>query len=88
MKGKFLVHRTVAPRLSELLSETHSLLKIVHPNTKNFAVLIRDDGGEIKTRVLPLTDRAMGELYEISNDKVSYTVHTDENSNFISGEEK
>ena len=88
MKGKFLVHRTVAPRLSELLGEVHSLLKIVHPNIKNFAVLIRDDGGEIKTRILPLTDHSMGELYEVSDEKVRYIAHTDENSNFIRGEEK
>lgn len=88
MKGKFLVHRTIAPRLSELLSELHSVLTIVHPNTKNFAVLIHDDGEEIKTRVLPLTDHAMDELYEVSNDKITYTAYTDGEHNFTRGEEK
>ena len=88
MKGKFLAHRTVAPRLSELLSETFTLLKKVYPDIRNFAVLIHDDGEEIKTRVMPLTDNEMGELYEASDDKVRYVAHTDENSNFIKGEEK
>ena len=87
MKGKFLVHRTIAPRLSELLGETYDLLKIVHPDAKNFAVLISDDDEEIKTRVLPMTDRAMDELYEASNDRVRYTAHTDAEHNFTKGEE-
>ena len=88
MNRKFLVHRTVAPRLSELFSETYELLKTVHPEAKNFAVLIRDEGDEIKTRILPMTERAITELLDISDDKVSYIVHTDGDSNFIKGEER
>lgn len=88
MKGKFLVHRTIAPRLSELLSEAYELLKKVHPNDKNFALLISYDEKEIKTRVIPLTNNEMNELYESSDDKVRYIAYTDGNSNFIRGEEK
>ena len=88
MNRKFLVHRTVAPRLSELFSESFELLKNVNPRAKNFAVLIRDEGDEITTRILPLTERAIAELFNISDDKVSYIAHTDEDSEFIKGEEK
>lgn len=88
MSRKNLVHRTIAPRLSELVTEMYELLEKAHPDTKNFVLLIRNDEEEIRARILPLTDNAMNELYEVSNDKVTYIAHTDEEHNFIGGEEK
>lgn len=86
--GKNLVCRTITPHLSKLVDETYGLLKLANPDMKDFVLLIRCDEKEIKTRILPLTDRAMNELYEVSDDKVSYIAHTDEEYNFTGGEEK
>lgn len=38
-KRKFLVHRTVAPRLSELLVEVNRLLRTVHPGYKKLCCI-------------------------------------------------
>lgn len=86
--GKNLVRRTVAPQLSRLVSETYKLLKMAHPNTESFALLIDSDEKEIKARILPLTRRAMNELYEASDENVRYIAHTDEEHNFTGGEER
>ena len=88
MRGKFLIHRTVAPRLSELLDEVYDLLKVVNSDAHNFTILIRDNGEEIQTRVFPMDSKDMEELFDTINHSIKYVAHTDENSNFIRGEEK
>lgn len=87
MKGKFLTHRTVAPRLSELFNEAYSLLKMTTPGTTDFSVLIRDDGKEIQTRIVLMTPRDMDDIFKVTQETVEYIAHTDENNNFTKGEE-
>ena len=88
MNRKFLAHRTVAPRLSELFNEAYDLLKAATPGVKNFTVLIHDNGEEIQTRIIPMMNEHMADIFEASESSVKYVAHTDENSNFIKGEEK
>lgn len=88
MNRKFLVHRTVAPHLSELFNELYDALVLVNPNTDNFAVLIHNGGDEIQARVMPMSEKAMGELIGVSNNKIKYVAHVDEHGNFTKGEEK
>ena len=85
--GKNLARRTIAPRLSELITEVYELLEKALPNTKNFAVLVSGDEEEINTRILPLTSKEMNEICEVSNDEIGYIAHTDKEHNFIGGEE-
>ncbi len=87
MNRKHLVHRTIAPRMSELLDEVYDLLKMATPESKNFTVLIRDNGGEIQTRIIPMGDKSMADIFEVSETSVKYIAHTDEDNNFVKGEE-
>lgn len=87
MKGKHLVHRTIAPRVSGPLDEVYSLLKMATPEVKNFTILIRDNGGEIQTRIIPMSDKCMADIFEVSENSVKYIAHTDEDNNFVRGEE-
>lgn len=87
MNRKHLIHRTIAPRLSELFNEGYDLLKMVNPEAKHFAVLFYDDGEEIKTRIVPMSDEDMKEVFDVTQKSVRYIAHTDENSNFVKGEE-
>ena len=88
MKGKFLVHRTVAPQISKLLNDLYDHLKTVNPGVEDFIIMIHDDGPEIQTRIMPMRGADMVELFHESSDSVEYVAHTDENNNFVSGEEK
>lgn len=88
MKGKFLAHRTVAPRLSELFNEAYEILKMTNPEATDFSVLIRDNGKEIQTRIVPMTSKDMDDIFEVTQGTIGYIAHTDESNNFISGEEK
>lgn len=88
MKGKFLAHRTVAPRLSELFNEAYKLLKMTNPGTTDFSVLIRDDGKEIQTRIIPMMSKDMDDIFKVTQETIEYIAHTDDDNNFISGEEK
>lgn len=88
MKGKFLAHRTVAPLLSELLDEVYDLLKMTAPGVTDFSVLIRDDGEEIQTRIIPMTPKDMDDIFETTQETIKYIAHTDKDNNFIKGEEK
>ncbi len=88
MNRKFLIHRTIAPHLSELFNEIYDSLTTVHPGVKNFAILLHDCGDNIQTRILPLTEKAMKDMADATEGKVKYVAYTDEESNFIKGEEK
>lgn len=83
-----LVRRTVASRLSKLIAEVYELLEAVHPNTKNFAVLINAEEKEVEARILPLTSKEMNRICEASEKYVRYTAYTDEDNNFVRGEER
>ncbi len=88
MNRKFLVHRTVAPQISKLLNDLYDHLKTVNPDVDDFIIMIHDDGPEIQTRIMPMRGADMVELFHKSSDMVKYIAHTDENNNFVSGEEK
>lgn len=87
MNRKHLVHRTIAPRMSELLSEVYDLLKMTTPEAKHFSVLFYDNGAEIQTRIIPMGDEDMKEIFDVTKKSVRYIAHTDEDNNFVKGEE-
>ena len=88
MSRKHLAHRTVAPRLSELFDEVYNILTLVHPDTKAFGILFRENNDDIQTRILPMDSEDMDEMFEISEKTVGYAVQTDEENNFVKGEER
>lgn len=74
--------------MSKLLNDLYYNLKKVNPSVEDFIIMIHDDGPEIQTRIMPMRGADMVELFHESSDSVKYVAHTDENNNFISGEEK
>ena len=88
MKRKFLVHRTIAPRLSELFNEIYDLLKMATPGATDFSVLIHNDGKEIQTRIVPMMPKDMDDIFKATQETVKYIAHTDKDNNFTKGEEK
>ena len=88
MNRKHLVHRTIAPRLSELLNEAYDLLKMATPEAIHFAVLFYDNGEEIQTRIIPMGDGDVKEIFDVTEKTVRYIAHTDEDNNFVRGEER
>ena len=87
---KFLKERTIAPRISELLSEVYDTLTLVTPNTQNFIILLGTPKGEdiMAARIIPTDLESMKEMMGDTDGAVRYIAHTDGDNNFIKGEEK
>lgn len=86
MAKRYLAQRAASPRLSEMLNGVYDILQAVQPNTNNFLVMFRDTGDVLQTRIMPVDDKTMDDLYTSSEDEVNYVATTDENNNFV-GEE-
>lgn len=86
MSREFMAERAAAPFLSRRLDDVYRMLRAVNPKVKNFSMIMRDDGDDVQTRIIPLSDEEAEVAFSLSDDLVSYAVATDEEHRVIEEE--
>ena len=82
MSNKYMAQKAVAPYLSKLFKEAQKWLKATS-GYDNYVILINGKDEETQTRIFPMDDKEMEEMFKISDKQIKYNVHTDEAHNVI-----